>query len=414
MLTWAFLLCLSITCAAFPTIVFGKDEPANTSTLQLVNLVYRHGDRTPTAEFPNDPNPGHWPEGLGELTKRGKMEQYELGQFLKKRYLNGFMNSSYNADEITVRSTDKSRTLMSAYTNLAGLYPPNEQEKWHPNLAWQPIPVHTIPKSEDRLLYMMSNCPKYMKLYMQFRESKYYKDFLKKNHNWFEFVSKKAGIQPEIEGITSVYDNLFCKTVHNMSLPSWANSTVMQHLKEIQEFKMESYFYLPEMNILKGGVLLGQVIEKTLLKVTEPETLPKMYMYSAHDSTLVAFLVSLNVFNRLIVPYASCVMVELHKPQKSPHFVQILYKNSTSDSTLHLLQIPGCEARCPWEKFLELTKSSVATDTETQCQLTESNFVTTSIILVVLLIIILIILITGVICSRHFKSRLSYLPPQGI
>lgn len=30
--------------------------------------VYRHGDRTPSAEFPTDPTPGIWPQGFGELT----------------------------------------------------------------------------------------------------------------------------------------------------------------------------------------------------------------------------------------------------------------------------------------------------------------------------------------------------------
>lgn len=409
-----YILYFSLICTAFPTVVFDKEGTADISSLQLVHLVYRHGDRTPSAEFPTDPTPGIWPQGFGELTNLGKMQQYELGKFLKKRYLNGFMNSSYNDDEITVRSTDKSRTLMSAYTNLAGLYPPKDHEKWNPNLDWQPIPVHTLPKDEDQLLYMTSNCPRYMQIYNEFINSEYYQGFLEDKRVWIDFVSQKAGVETEIEAITSVYDNLFCKTAHNISLPNWANSTVMQELKEIQEFKMESYFYLPEMKILKGGVLLGEMIENTALKVTEPEILQKMYMYSAHDSTLVAFLLSLNVFNHMIVSYAACVMVELHKQAGNLYFVQVLYKNSTSEDTLHVLTIPGCQARCPWEKFLELTKNSVPTDIEKECQIKEeTNFVTTSIVIVILLIILLTILITGLIFSRKCMARLPYLP-QGL
>ena len=51
--------------------------------------------------------------------------------------------------QIYVRSTDVDRTLMSAYSNLAGLYPPQGQQKWNPNIDWQPIPVHTRPAEED-------------------------------------------------------------------------------------------------------------------------------------------------------------------------------------------------------------------------------------------------------------------------
>ena len=50
-----------------------------------------------------------------------------------------------------MRSTDFDRTLMSAYSNLAGLFPPNGSEVWNDNLQWQPIPVHTVPQDRDHV-----------------------------------------------------------------------------------------------------------------------------------------------------------------------------------------------------------------------------------------------------------------------
>ena len=48
-----------------------------------------------------------------------------------------------------MRSTDLDRTLMSAETLLAGLYPPEGTLVWHPNITWQHVPVHTVPTKYD-------------------------------------------------------------------------------------------------------------------------------------------------------------------------------------------------------------------------------------------------------------------------
>jgi len=50
-----------------------------------------------------------------------------------------------------VTSSDEERCLMSAESNLAGLYPPTPQEMWNSTLNWQPIPIHTKPRFEDKV-----------------------------------------------------------------------------------------------------------------------------------------------------------------------------------------------------------------------------------------------------------------------
>ena len=83
----------------------------------------------------------------------------ELGLWLRQRYTD-WLSPTYDRAEVVVRSTDVDRTLMSALSNLAGLFPPQGSQVWDEELAWQPIPVHTVPQDEDYLLSSHSHCPR--------------------------------------------------------------------------------------------------------------------------------------------------------------------------------------------------------------------------------------------------------------
>jgi len=53
--------------------------------------------------------------------------------------------------QVYIQSTDVDRTMMSAYCNLAGLFPPHGSQVWNESLLWQPIPVHTVPEDLDHV-----------------------------------------------------------------------------------------------------------------------------------------------------------------------------------------------------------------------------------------------------------------------
>uniref|UniRef100_A0A8B9NLK0 Uncharacterized protein n=1 Tax=Accipiter nisus TaxID=211598 RepID=A0A8B9NLK0_9AVES len=104
----------------------------------------RAGYRSPIKAYPRDPfQEGAWPQGFGQLTQVLRLPCPPLPSALRSR--------SHGSRCIFIRSTDCDRTLMSAETNLAGLYPPEGQQMFNPNISWQPIPVHTVPESEERV-----------------------------------------------------------------------------------------------------------------------------------------------------------------------------------------------------------------------------------------------------------------------
>lgn len=82
----------------------------------------------------------------GQLTSTGIEQQHRLGQYIRTRY-DSILSSTFTPREIVVRSTDYDRTLMSAQSNLVGLYPVMNISS--DQVPIQPIPIHTIPTAED-------------------------------------------------------------------------------------------------------------------------------------------------------------------------------------------------------------------------------------------------------------------------
>lgn len=74
------------------------------------------------------------------------------------------------------------------------------------------------------------------------------------------------------------------------------------------------------------GALLNEIVEhmkhKQIGKLS-PDV--KLWVYSAHDSNVASLLNSLNIYNYLLPPYASSVIIELRKSHdvNSTHVVTV-------------------------------------------------------------------------------------------
>ncbi|XP_005895702.2 prostatic acid phosphatase [Bos mutus] len=346
------------------------DGGVRAKELRFVTLVFRHGDRSPIETFPNDPiKESSWPQGFGQLTQLGMAQHYELGQYIRKRYEN-FLNESYKREQVHVRSTDIDRTLMSAMTNLAALFPPEGISIWNPSLLWQPIPVHTVPVSEDQLLYLpFRNCPRFQELQSETLISEEFQKRLHPYKDFIEVLPKLTGYHDQdLLGIWSkVYDPLFCEGVHNFTLPSWATEDTMTKLKEISELSLLSLYGIhkqKEKSRLQGGVLINEILNH-MKSATQPSNRRKLIMYSAHDTTVSGLQMALDVYNGILPPYASCHMMELYF-QDGEYFVEMYYRNETRYEP-HPLTLPGCTPSCPLAKFVELVAPVISQDWSMEC-----------------------------------------------
>lgn len=94
------------------------------SELLFVFEVTRHGARAPYEDFKTE----EFKVGKGMLTASGMRQTYLRGRYARARYVDEYrlLSPQFDASEVFFQSTDKERTIQSAYADLLGLYAPGK------------------------------------------------------------------------------------------------------------------------------------------------------------------------------------------------------------------------------------------------------------------------------------------------
>lgn len=284
---------------------------------------------------------------------------------MRKRY-STLVNKTYSRDEIYIQSTDVDRTLMSAYANLAGFYPPTENQIWNKNIHWQPIPVHTT-KEVDDVLSTKRNCPAYDHALTKLRKSEEFIKMDEKNKRIYKYLTKNAGRKVHsLEGVQKIYNCLFIEELYNKTLPTWTKTVYPHGLKSIAARSFATKTYTRELARLRIGPLLNEIFNRFINKTISTKMTRSLHMYSAHDTTIANILNTLKLFDIHSPPYCSCIMIELRILNEIP-FVSVFYKNTTEEPKP--MFIPDCGTMCPLDVMIKLYKDVLPDDWTNECRM---------------------------------------------
>uniref|UniRef100_A0A023GPG2 Putative lysosomal & prostatic acid phosphatase n=1 Tax=Amblyomma triste TaxID=251400 RepID=A0A023GPG2_AMBTT len=366
---WAFTFLHAIVLAATRQQVEGQ---TNESSLVLLQVVYRHGDRTPIRTFKNDPIPiTAWKEGPGQLTKLGCQQHYAMGGHLRQRY-DHFISG--NPHELRVLSSDKDRCLASAQCHLAGFAVPSPDWAWNETFHWQPVPIHTRPVSEDGMLVPGDAfCPEARAEEQRFKNSAEGQAFLQKYHKLYEKLTEKTGsIIADWNDAAYVYDALLIERYHKYSTPEWAQE-MWDKLRYQSDQSFVFYTKTPLLKRLLAGLLLAN-LSGNLEMAAQNKSEHKVFMYSTHDTEVSAILDSLGVFDGHAPPYCSCLVLELWKNGPGNFSVRGLTLNAFN-MTPQAVRFPGCtDEYCSLDEFLSLAKVNIPDDWRRECGLQQPFF----------------------------------------
>ncbi|KYN02993.1 Venom acid phosphatase Acph-1 [Cyphomyrmex costatus] len=319
-------------------------------TLRLVSTVFRHGDRTMDRKnreyYPNDPYNfrNFYPVGDGELTNAGKKRAYELGLLLRDKYEN-FIGNLYYPPNVYARSTWISRTKMTLQLVLAGLFPPEDIQKWNSELSWQPVDMIYFPMNEDDLLFSMK-CSEYNKAYKNVLQNAEVKKKIKQFEDLMKITSQYTGNNiTSLVDLVSLYNILYAESSMGLTLPKWT-----QDIFPNGKLLDAALLFFELLSVLLNRLIndMDKVINGTLNR--------RINLFSGHDINVSALLLALNISKHHFPQYTSCVIIELHEKNKK-YFVKVLYYLGIPPKIIEV-NISGCEVFCPYDKFIELTKST--------------------------------------------------------
>lgn len=291
--------------------------------------LIRHGDRTPIHEIPKALHA--WQDGLGELTAIGIKQETQLGQELRKKYVNQYhlLPITYHPATVFVRSTDKRRAIMSAESLLLGLYPVSKRG------SSLEIPVYIVPNKEDKLLVARSSWNIFDMLYQHFKESKLWHEKTKNLQPKLKYWSEKTGMAlNNFKQVERLGNNLFIRQIHHVPLPPGITNTDAKEIISLGEYGTINRFKFKSITYPMGHQFINTMIDYFKMVIADQTTL-KYVLFSAHDSTIMSVMNTLGVPVEKIPPYASHLNFALFKEGQN-YLIKINYNDS-------VVNIPTCK-----------------------------------------------------------------------
>jgi len=343
-------------------------------TLRMVNLVFRHGARSPIWFYPSDPHQAKdWPDGAGRLTQKGMMMEYNLGKFLRKRYVEKkrFLNESYLHKEIRIRSSDVERTIQSAEAQLAALYPPKGWQVWNKEIPWQPVPIHTVAGDDVMMRPNDVPCARLTQIWKEQKSDPEYIKMAVGHQQLLKELSQHAGMEVTPSNLAQITDSTIAEMSEGMSIPEWLRSRWWQTYKYSEWMFMFMYTGDDELGRLLGGTLLARINQNMQQwpkgsQHKDTKHSYKMNMFSGHDTTILSLAAALGI--SIEMPnFSACVMIELFSDDAGVnHHVEMFYRNSHTDEVTPL-KLKKCGYECPLEDFLRLTSPRTTVDRSKLC-----------------------------------------------
>ena len=360
-----FLFLLLILCGLLVATVCAEDWE-----LQFVQVLHRHGDRTPLS--PLTPYGDEWiclsteitqsdvvPDGpvgsrrfrshymhgvealagncsLGQLTDLGMSEIAAMAARVKERYAD-FLPSSYSDETVYIRSDSIDRCQQSSHVFIDTLWPNGSDI----------VEIEMREAATENLGANPYLCPMVSNYSAAVTSSEEYQQLLGTLSNVKEFFQDLYhNHDKSFPNWLDLNDNIVCRIAHNKSLPPNMTEALTNELLTTwrELFRMIN----GDPDYAKAAI--GQVFNEIMTRIEEKiaGNLGNLLFVevSGHDTTIWPIIASLQFGNwKEWPPYASELTWELHYSHSLNLWAVRMHYNG------EMVTLNGCTEYCPWDEY---------------------------------------------------------------
>ncbi|KAJ4932912.1 hypothetical protein JOQ06_029750 [Pogonophryne albipinna] len=324
----------------------GETDPSSSYELKLVQVLFRHGARTPLKSIP-DVMEAQWVPTLLEPPAHTQIN-YEVTDLNGGPRPPAPVEDSYRKNILSGGSFSGQLTTVG----MQQLYELGKRLRTRYLRSMYALLILAVPAKRKR------NCAYIHNGLLKILAS----------HRWAE-SSTLPDIAADLQSIQSalgiaahqhidfilIRDDMVARETHGLPCPSVLDT--WRTKVEQRAVDMICHVYEPskrENLQLCVGPLMHTMLANIegKLQGTSSEPKRKLFLYSAHDTTLIPCLMALGIFDMKWPPYAADITVELHQHrQTNKPFVKVSYIDQDQ-------LIPGCSGvYCPLDEFKQVLSS---------------------------------------------------------
>lgn len=323
---------------------FANQQEPSSGQLVSVYVLMRHGDRTPTQFYINDPlqdEKKFWPEGIGNLNDHGKQRIKMAGNIYKRIY-GKFLNETFGWPKF-IFSSPRNRTIETASLFM---------KYFLDNLL-----INFQILIDDKMLSISSKCVRSEQIWLDhISKNSTINKYIESKTNFIKYLETKTGehyleLKPyvlrKMEFLATTLE--IERDEYGYSVPEWAkNQSTIDNLNDLKQKAFWFDWQLPTIQKLRIGLLLNN-ITNYIRSFGQPsnEARQRIFIYSAHDVNIVLLLQALNMYNQIDLKppsYCSAIVIEHYQKQDDNREdqIRIIYRqilnsnNNNNDNYIHL------------------------------------------------------------------------------
>ncbi|KAJ7644343.1 histidine phosphatase superfamily [Roridomyces roridus] len=365
--------------------------PSNDGTLMGVMILTRHGDRE---GFYQDPLT--YTASLTSITPLGTVQEFQLGQQLRGKYLNshsplfipGIAADLFDQTQIHVRADAGGELGViydSAVALLQGLFPATPS--FTTTLAngttvegalggYQYVPIESVEPANDVSLEGYTNCATFDAATLAFYNSP---EFLQKANDSAHFLSL---LPPFLDGrpvtlvnIYNIFDYVNVNFIHNATFANSLPPTFLQQVRDLANFHEHGVFTSAQLNGI--GNIAGRTILPVMIQELQAIANASNPLKIAYQS--LAYKPFLSLFNmtgaaqqnpRLanMVNYAAAVVLEVRQPAGGGDAVlRLKFKNGTDEADFTTYNFLGQTHDVPLTDLINFVDPALINSTSAWC-----------------------------------------------